>query len=89
MYDQRCNDPLLCVKDGHCAIINEGCICDDCKDLPECKVWLDAGIDGGGDEGDGGVDGGGDAGDGGVEGGGTGGAGTGGAGTAGGADGGA
>ena len=36
-----------CVNDGVCAILHEGCLCDDCKILPECAPWIpDAGLDG-------------------------------------------
>jgi hypothetical protein len=38
-----CNDPTKCVDDGVCAIISEGCICNDCKALPECVALLDGG----------------------------------------------
>ena len=70
VHTALCTDPGRCVNDGICAIFDEGCVCDDCKNLPECAVWLDGGVtDGGGDGG--GTDGG--AADGGVADGGDGG----------------
>ncbi len=54
-----CNDPARCVDDGICAILTEGCLCNDCKGLPECAPWVDGGTDAGSDGGmDGSVDGG-------------------------------
>jgi hypothetical protein len=55
----QCTDPGTCVNDGVCAILLEGCRCDDCKDLPECAPWVDGGVEGGAE---GGVEGGLDAG---------------------------
>jgi hypothetical protein len=55
--DVTCHDPSHCVDDGVCAIIHEGCGCNDCKDLPECAMpdgGTDAGNDAGADAGDGG-----------------------------------
>ncbi len=48
---QLCNDPSRCIDDGVCAILLEGCICDDCKSLPECAIWFDGGTEGGSDGG--------------------------------------
>lgn len=43
---KACTDPANCVDDGVCAILHEGCGCNDCKDLPECAPWVgDAGLD--------------------------------------------
>jgi hypothetical protein len=54
VHQAQCNDVARCVDDGVCAIYTEGCICNDCKDLPECTRWFDAGVEGGSDASDGG-----------------------------------
>jgi hypothetical protein len=60
IHDIVCNDPTMCVNDGVCDIIHEGCICPDCASWPQCQQWLDGGTDGGdaGGQGGGGVGGG-------------------------------
>jgi hypothetical protein len=58
-----CADPNHCVNDGVCATISEGCICDDCKDLPECQALLDGGAPDASDVDAGDQDAGADAGD--------------------------
>lgn len=41
-----CSDAMQCVDDGVCAALTEGCLCNDCKDLPECAPKVaDAGAD--------------------------------------------
>jgi hypothetical protein len=38
-----CTDPTRCQDDGICDIIVEGCVCADCKAIPECDFMIDAG----------------------------------------------